>query len=92
MLDTFHDGPLPAASAFAEAIPQALSITALKLAEDGSGDVIVRCFETSGQPTLGRICLPFLNQVIEAAFRPHEIKTFRVGESVQEVNLLECSI
>jgi alpha-mannosidase len=92
MLDTFHDGPLPAASAFAEAIPEALAITALKLAEDGSGDVIVRCFETSGQPTLGRICLPFINQVIEAAFRPHEIKTFRVGASAQEVNLLECSI
>ncbi len=92
LLDTFHEGPLAGATSFAEAIPEAIAITALKLAEDGSGDVIVRCFETSGRETTGRICLPFVGQVVELAFKPHEIKTLRVGIAVREVNLLECSI
>jgi len=92
LLDTFHEGPLPAATSFAEAIPEAIAITALKLAEDGTGDVIVRCFETSGRETSGRICLPFVDQVVELAFKPHEIKTLRVAMAVREVNLLECSI
>ncbi|TMD40116.1 MAG: alpha-mannosidase [Chloroflexi bacterium] len=91
MLDTFHDGPLPLSASFAEATPEAITVSALKLAEDGSGDIIVRAFETSGQPVRGRICLQFLDQVIEASFKPHEIKTFRVGTGVREVNLLECS-
>jgi alpha-mannosidase len=89
--ESFHDGSLPPANSFVEAMPENIAVTALKLAEDGSGDVIVRCYETAGQPATATIRLSFLNQVIEAGFRPHEIKTFRVGDRVREVNLLECS-
>ena len=91
MLDTFHDGPLPLSSSFVEASPEAISVTALKLAEDGSGDFIVRAYETHGLSVRGRIDLRFLDRVIEAAFKPHEIKTFRIGKDVSEVDLLECS-
>jgi alpha-mannosidase len=93
MLDTFHDGPLPGSKSFVEAMPEAIAVTALKLAEDGSGDLIVRCFESSGEHQRGRICLPLVDEVIEADFKPHELKTFRIGAgAVHEVNLLECSI
>ncbi|HEY9288361.1 MAG TPA: glycoside hydrolase family 38 C-terminal domain-containing protein [Candidatus Dormibacteraeota bacterium] len=91
MLDTFHDGPLPASSSFLEACPAAIAVTAMKLAEDGSGDVILRAFETHGVPVDGRIEVRFLNRMIEAPFKPHEIKTFRIGKEVREVDLLECS-
>lgn len=91
MLDTFHDGPLPQSQSFVESVPEAIAVTALKLAEDGSGDLIVRCFETSGETTPGRICLPFAGEEIEATFKPHEIKTFRLGAQLREVDLLECS-
>ncbi|HEX3629365.1 MAG TPA: glycoside hydrolase family 38 C-terminal domain-containing protein [Candidatus Dormibacteraeota bacterium] len=91
MLDTFHGGPLPLSKPFLEATPAAIAVTAIKLAEDGSGDVIVRAFESSGEPVRGRICLYFLDQAIDADFRPHELKTFRVGTGVHEVNLIECS-
>ena len=91
MIDTFHPGSLPAASSFAEASPEAVAVTALKLAEDGSGDVIVRAYETTGQAMKGTIRLMFMDRTIEADFGPHEIKTFRVGTGVHEVNLLECS-
>lgn len=91
MLDTFHDGPLPGSSSFVEASPAAIAVSALKLAEDGSGDVILRAFETQGMPVDGRIEVRFLDRVIEAPFKPHEIKTFRIGKDVREVNLLECS-
>lgn len=91
MIDTFHSGPLPAASSFVAASPEAVAVTALKLAQDGSGDVIVRAYETTGQATKGRIRLAFMDRTIEADFAPHEIKTFRVGTGVREVNLLECS-
>lgn len=91
MLDTFHEGPLPSASSFVEASPAAIAVTALKLAEDGSGDVIVRAHEAHGVPASGRIEVRFLDCVIEAPFRPHEIKTFRIGAEIQEVDLLECS-
>ena len=76
-----------------EAMPDAIAVSALKLAEDGSGDLIVRCFETSGEHQRGRICLPLIDELIEADFKPHELKTFRIGAgTVREVNLLECSI
>jgi alpha-mannosidase len=90
--DTFHAGPLPPSSSFLEVDPASIAVTALKLAEDGSADAIVRCYETAGQPAEATIRLAFLGRVIEASFKPHEIKTFRVGASVEEVNLLECSI
>ena len=91
MIDTFHSGPLSAVRSFAEATPPAIAVTAMKMAEDGSGDAVVRCYETEGRAVAGRISLPLLDQVIEARFAPHEIKTFRVGTGVREVNLLECS-
>ena len=90
--DTFHPGPLPASGSFVEVEPGSIAVTTLKVAEDGSGDAIVRCYETAGQPAKATIRLAFLERVIEASFKPHEIKTFRVGASVEEVNLLECSI
>jgi alpha-mannosidase len=91
MLDTFHPGPLPASGSFVEAKPDTVVVSALKLAEDGKGDVIVRCFEASGQPTRGRINLAFLGKLIETTFKPHELKTFRVSSDIREVDLLECS-
>jgi alpha-mannosidase len=91
VIDTFHRGSMSPAGSFIDVDAPGIDVTALKLAEDGSGETIVRCYETAGRSTRGTIRVGFLDQVFEADFGPHEIKTFRIGTSVTEVNLLECS-
>jgi len=67
-------------------------VTAYKLCEDGSGDLIVRCYETQGKAeTRAAIILPQMEAAFWSDFTKHEIKTFRVGKDskVKQVNFLE---
>jgi alpha-mannosidase len=67
-------------------------VTVIKRAEDDSA-LVVRAYESAGRDARARIELPLAGRVLEAEFRAHEIKTFRVpsaaSEPVAEVNLLE---
>jgi alpha-mannosidase len=93
---TFHPhGRLPQTDSFIAVEPEAVMVTLLKQAEDGD-DLIVRAVETSGAAVHGTIRLPRWERVIEADFRPGEIKTFRVppeqSRPVTETNLIEDAL
>jgi alpha-mannosidase len=93
LLESAHRGPLPPSASYASTDGDAILPTVLKAAEDGSGDLVLRAYESTGRPARAAIELPLLGRTVEAAFRPAEIKTFRVprdpAEPVVEVSLLE---
>ena len=91
LLESFHDGSLPAQASYASS--DGVVLTVLKAGEDGDGSLVVRAYESEGRPAHATIDLPLLDRTIEAEFSANEIKTFRVrryadGEIV-ETNLLE---
>lgn len=85
-------GSLPPIDSFIEVEPDNVVVSVIKQAEDGD-DMIVRAYETAKSAARGAIRLPKWGRVIEADFRPCEIKTFRVPRDpslpVRETNLLE---
>ncbi len=96
MLETFHDGPLPASTSFADDGGGAVLVTALKPAEDGpadGADLVVRAVESSGRAAHARVDLPVVGRVLVADLGPHQIRTFRVPRDpalpVVEVDLVE---
>jgi alpha-mannosidase len=93
MLESFHEGPLPAESSFASISDGSVTVSAIKQAEEGTGDVVVRAHEFAGREQRARIDLPVFGRTIEAEFRPFEIKTFLIPRDptapVAEVDLLE---
>ena len=88
---TYHRGDLPQTASFASVDRENIIISAIKLAEDGSGDVIVRAYETAKIATRAALCV--LDRVVEADFGACEIKTFRISpdasKPIVETNLLE---
>lgn len=92
LIETYHEGPLPQKDSFLTVDQDNVIVTVLKKAED-SDDLIIRCVETNNWATSARIELPKWNRVIEADFKPCEIKTFLVpkdsAQPIVETNLLE---
>ena len=89
--ESYHPGDLPGRMSFVQIDRPNILLTAYKLCEDGSGDLVVRCYETQGKEVRAAIALPQANAAFEADFGKHEIKTFRVDEDwkVRQVNFLE---
>jgi len=90
---TFHpEGILPQSDSFLTVHPENVMVTVLKEAEGRDGFVL-RAFETAGAVAHAHINLPALGRLIEADFRPAEIKTFHIPRDpaavVKETNLLE---
>jgi alpha-mannosidase len=92
MLESYHDGPLPAQGSYASDGAGDVVVTVLKHAEDGDA-VVVRAFEAAGRPGRATIELPLLGRSVEAEFAANEIKTLLVprdpSEPARETNLLE---
>ncbi|MBR5519726.1 MAG: alpha-mannosidase [Clostridia bacterium] len=65
--------------------------TALKLSEDGSGAIILRCYETKGKACRAAISSEDLGFAFWSDFEPHKIKTFRIEPDgmVKVVDFLE---
>ena len=86
-----HRGKLELERSMASVDQPNIEITVVKLAEDGSGDIILRCHETEGKSadaniTFGAVTFP-------AAFTPQKIRSFRIsGKQVTDVNMLEETI
>lgn len=91
LFETYHDGPLPQHDSFVRVTGGHALLSAMKQAEDGSGDVILRLYETAGIGGETEISLPFLKTVIHLELAPWEIKTLRVDAAGQwsETDLLE---
>ncbi|BBJ37785.1 alpha-mannosidase [Streptomyces antimycoticus] len=96
LLETFHGGPIPQVRANVDDGAGAVTVSVVKGAEDGSGDLVVRAYESHGRAAAARITLPLLGErAIEADFGPYEIRTFRVPRDpalpVIETDLLELA-
>jgi alpha-mannosidase len=100
MLESSHDGALPAVHSFASDGGDGVLVTAIKGSEDevpdsgtGGADLIVRAVETRGEGGVARIELPVVGRVLEERFGPSQIRTFRVprdsSRPVVAVDLLE---
>ncbi len=92
VVESVHDGTLPARGSFLSIDHDNVLVSALKPAEDGHG-LVIRCYEASGRAVSTTIRLHGLQRRIAADFGPHEITTFLVPDDpdqpVAEVNLLE---
>jgi alpha-mannosidase len=87
-----HGGSRPLSGSFLSVDARNIIVTAIKRADEGSDDIILRCYETEGQTTNTSIDLAFINRQWKGSFRPFEIKTLRIplkDGPIHEVNLLE---
>ena len=90
--ESYHPGDLPARMSLVNIDEPNILVTAYKFCEDGSGDLILRCYETQGKAyTHAAISLPQADAAFWADFTRHEVKTFRIdGEGrATQVNFLE---
>lgn len=95
LFETYHDGPLPQSGSFLQVEADNVILSAMKLAEDGSNDLILRLYESAKRKTKTSISIPSLGRVIETEFSPYEIKTLRVPrdykQEAAETDMLELS-
>ncbi len=88
----YRKGSQPQKKSFISVSKDNINVTAFKFCEDGSGDVIIRAYETAGKdtPRVNFIC-DLIDAGFRADFRKNEIKTFRVNKDgfVRETNFLE---
>lgn len=99
MLESFHEGSLPSSGSFVDDGSGAVMVTAIKGSEDavarsGGADLVVRAVETRGEHTDSVIALPLVGRELHASFSPYQIRTFRipeVGDPV-EVDMLELPV
>ena len=86
--ESYHKGQAPQQASFLEADADNVQVTVCKRAEDGSGDLILRCYETAGRSTDFR--LRFLDRKISCSIGADKILTLRIGENeIKEVDFLE---
>lgn len=78
LFETYHKGDLPSTGSFVSVSEENIIVSAIKLAEDGSGDIILRLYETVKRHTMARLSIPALNREIDLTFTPCEIKTLRL--------------
>ena len=88
---SFRKGTRPQSASFMSVNKENILMTAFKLCEDGSGDVIARFYETRGAETRVSILCDMLHAGFKADFLPHEVRTFRIDKegNVSDVNFLE---
>jgi alpha-mannosidase len=88
-----HIGALPKRNSFITLTGEGVSISAAKMAEDGSGWVL-RCVELNGKETKAGIRINSLNKSVDFTLKPCEIRTFLIPVNktpggIKEVNVLE---
>lgn len=91
LFETYHKGSLPRTNSLAEISGNNVCMDAMKAAEDGTGDVILRLRECTGLGGDTKVSLNFIGTSQNLVFTPWEIKTVRVTAAGvwQETDLLE---
>ncbi len=90
--ESYHKGELSQKECFMYTNADNVLITALKRCEDGSGDLVIRLYETKG---IDNTRCYIMSKLFDNGFwfdiGKHEIKTFRIDRelNVTEVNFLE---
>ncbi|MBO4933711.1 MAG: alpha-mannosidase [Clostridia bacterium] len=90
----YHKGEAPRRASFLSVSAENVVMTALKRCEDGSGDAVIRLYETRGEAAKAHITCAAVGADFDADFRPNEIKTFRISASGQarETDFLEGAV
>jgi len=92
VVETYHEGELPASYSGLSVDNPAVALLACKRAEDGCGAVL-RLSETTGAAQEATICAPMLNRTIPVALDAFKLKTLYVPDDaslpVREVPLTE---
>jgi alpha-mannosidase len=92
VLESYHKGELDPVDSFMYVDCDNVEITALKRCEDGSGDLIIRLYETKGiDCTRAMLMSKLFDNGFWFDIKKHEVKTFRVRRdlTVLETNFLE---
>ncbi len=76
--ETFHRGDLPQSHSFARVMGDGVLLTALKLAEDGSGDWIAHLEQVTRRAAEATLVLPLLGRQETVGFRPGEVAALRI--------------
>ncbi len=90
--ESYHKGTLPQENSFMYTNCDNVIITALKRCEDGSGDLVIRLYETKGiESTKGMLMSKLFDNGFWFDIGKNEIKTFRVNRDLKvlETNFLE---
>lgn len=89
--ESYHKGVLPQKKCYMSLNAENVLVTAVKLCEDNSGDLIIRLYETQGKITRCMLMSELFDNGFWFDIGKNEIKTFRVGKNgkVLEVNFLE---
>ena len=89
--ESFHKGTLPQRKSYLSVDKDNIIMTAFKFCEDGSGDCIMRFYETRGEDTRAHIVCEMLNADFNVDFGHNEIKTLRISKDgeVRETDFLE---
>jgi alpha-mannosidase len=91
LFETYHPGELSQGYSFLHNQAANVIVTVLKQAEDQSGELVLRAYETSGKHTKDVIFVPSLSMEMAIDFTPFEIKTLRFDSdgTWEQVNMLE---
>ncbi|WP_211267205.1 alpha-mannosidase [Nonomuraea candida] len=96
MLESCHDGPLPAARGYLDDGGGQVMVTAVKLHEDTPRDLVVRAVETTGRAGVATLRIPMAGIRLTADFGPSQIRTFRIPLddplAAVETDLLELAV
>ncbi|MEQ4722748.1 glycoside hydrolase family 38 C-terminal domain-containing protein [Nonomuraea sp. B19D2] len=96
MLESFHDGTLPAARGHLDDGGGQVMVTAVKLHEDTPRDLVVRAVESTGRAALATLDIPLARIRLTADFGPNQIRTFRIPLddplSAVETDLVELGV
>ena len=83
VVETYHEGDLPAVYQGLKVDCENVSVGALKRAEDG-GAYILRVVETTGRAAETTLHAPMLGREIPLALAPMEIRTLRIPDDPEE--------
>lgn len=83
--ETFHQGSLPMSASFAEVEGEGVLLTTLKLAEDGSGDVIVHLDQVTRSACSAVLRLPLLKREIPLELASGQVLALRIPRDVTKL-------
>jgi alpha-mannosidase len=96
MLESFHDGDLPASRGYLDDGGGQVMVTAVKCHEDTPRDLVVRAVETTGRAATVTLDIPLAGIRLTADFGPSQIRTFRIPRDnplhAMETDLVEMGL
>ena len=88
--ETHHDGVLPQEYSALSINRKNISVSALKVSEDGSG-LVIRLAETAGVSTTAAVNFKAIGENFELDFTPQEVKTVKIDTdgTIREIPIIE---